>query len=121
MVPPNLIDRVKEDVKRYVAAKGYGDGPGVNPLVPRDCVAAFAMARLLTEQGFDHYVSVDPEGLVYGYFCEKLGVRLRSVFVDYPPRRFETRDDLAVIRGRRVLVLEDDVVSGVTLELVQSG
>ncbi len=76
------------------------------------------MAKLLTENQFDRYLAVAPEGHVYGFFLEWLGARVLSVFVDYPPWQLETRDDLAVIRGGRVPILEDDIISGVTLQLV---
>ena len=41
-----------------------------------------------------------------------------SVHVDYPPRRCELLDDLSGVRGKRVLILEDDVASRTTLKLV---
>ena len=114
-----LLDRVSADVKRHCQAKGYVEGGWLNPLVPQDSVAAWAMAGLLTSQRqFDHYVAVAPEGHVYGYFFEKRGATILSVFVDYPPRRFEALDDLSQISGRRVLILEDDVVSGISLKFV---
>ena len=43
-----------------------------------------------------------------------------AVHVDYPPRNCEVLDDLSLLRGQRVLILEDDVVSGLTLRLVVS-
>ena len=120
MVPVGLIDRVAADVWQYCRqSKGYEDAPYVNPLVPVDCVSALMMARLLIERRiFDHYVSVAPEGHVYGYFFEQLGQPILSVYVDYPPRSFAALDDLSPVRDGRVLILEDDVVSGITLRLV---
>ena len=44
--------------------------------------------------------------------------RFSPVFVDYPPRCVHHVDDLSAIRDRRVLLVEDDIVSGVSLELV---
>jgi len=41
-----------------------------------------------------------------------------SVFVDYPPTRCDSADDLTVLRGGRVLIVEDDVIGGRTLRLV---
>jgi hypothetical protein len=94
-------------------------GPGWNPLAPRDSVAAFQMARDLVRGGrFDHYVAVAPEGHVYGYFFERLGLPIRSVYVDYPPRRADAGPELAEVRGGRVLLLEDDIISGESLRLV---
>ncbi|MGO8747984.1 MAG: hypothetical protein ACLQNE_18570 [Thermoguttaceae bacterium] len=120
MLPKQLVERVIVDVQRHCRnAKGYEEGPWVNPLVPHDCVAALAMARWLVEKGaFDHCVAVAPEGHLYGYFFEKLGIPVLSVHVDYPPRCFKALDDLSVLRGGRILLLEDDVISGVTLRLV---
>jgi hypothetical protein len=111
-------DAVLAAVKQHCQAKGYIKKPAVNNFVPYDPVAAFAMADLLVRQRFDHVVAVAPEGHVYGFFLERLGVAVRSVYVDYPPTRCDAVEDLAVIRGGRVLVIEDDVVSGRTLELV---
>jgi hypothetical protein len=120
MVCQELLDKVMSQVRRHCRrAKGYEEGGWVNPLVPSNCVSAFMMARFLTEQEtFEHYVAVAPEGHVYGYFFEQLGVRVLSVHVDYPPRRCEVLDDLSALRDDSVLILEDDVVSGVTLQLV---
>lgn len=120
MLKKKLLDKVIAQVRQHCRrAKGYEEGLWVNPLVPADCVSAFMMARLVTEQeAFDHYVAVAPEGHVYGFFFEQLGVRVLSVHVDYPPRRCEVLDDLSVLRNGRVLIIEDDVLSGVTLRLV---
>jgi hypothetical protein len=90
----------------------------VNPLVPADSVAAFAMANWLIDQRcFDVCVSVAPEGHSYGYFFELRGSHPLSVHVDYPPQTCTMLDDLSVMENRRVLILEDDVVSGITLQL----
>jgi hypothetical protein len=77
------------------------------------------MAGFLTKRcALDHCIAIAPEGHVYLYFFKKLGVPVLSVYVDYPPRQCQSLDDLSVIRDRRVLLLEDDVISGVTLRLV---
>lgn len=111
-------DQILSAVKLHCEAKGYCEGRGINNFAPHDCVAAFAMAGLLTSAGFDHYVAVAPEGHIYGFFLERLGTTVLSVFTDYPPTRCEAVEDLTVIRGGRVLVIEDDVASGRTLRLV---
>ncbi len=120
MVSQDLLDEIALRVGRHCQqAKGYEDGPWVNPLIPVDCISALVMARFLVEEeAFDHYVAVAPEGHVYGYFIEQLGTPVLSVHVDYPPRRCQLLDDLSVLRGARVLIIEDDVISGVTLGLV---
>ena len=119
MVPELLLQRVADDVKRHCAAKGYVRGPNWNLLTPNDSVAALAMARLLLgEARFDHLIAIAPEGHVYGYFFERLGGTVLSLTVDYPPRHVEVVDDLSIIRDQRVLLIEDDIISGVTLRLV---
>lgn len=120
MVPQQIIERVIADVGRHVrSSKGYEVESFVNPLTPVDSVAAFAMAQLLTEtNAFDVCVSVAPEGHVYGYFFQLFAAPILSVHVDYPPRRCEILDDLEIICGKRVLILEDDVASGTTLRHV---
>ena len=119
MLTEKLLEKVKSDVHCHCVAKGDTEGPGINPLVPRDCVCAFAMAKLLVELNiFDSYIAVAPEGHVYGYFFEKLENRVLSVFVDYPPKTLRTIDDLSLVTGGHVLILEDDVISGITLRFV---
>jgi hypothetical protein len=119
VVSARLFEQVAEAVRGHCVAKGYVGGPNWNPLAPQDSVAALAMAKGLSWSGaFDHYIAVAPEGHVYGFFFERLGVPVLSIFVDYPPTRADSADDLSAIRGGRVLLIEDDVVSGLSLELV---
>lgn len=122
-VSTELLERVVADVGKHVRkSKGYETESWINPLIPVDCIAAFAMAKILTERAlFDCCVSVAPEGHVYGYFFEAcFGASVLSVHVDYPPRRCEVLDDLDPVIGKRVLILEDDVASGTTLRHVVS-
>ena len=119
MVPQQLLESVAQQACQHCAAKGYVSGPNWNPLEPQDPVTALAMASLLVGSGqFDHYLAVAPEGHAYGYFFERFGARVLSVFVDYPPRQVTQADNLTAVSGGRVLVIEDDVVSGVSLGLV---
>lgn len=123
MVSPEVVERVLAEVDKHVrASEGYETDSWINPLTPVDSVSAFAMAKILTERRlFDHCVSVAPEGHVYGYFFEKcFGASVLSVHVDYPPRHCRVLDDLSAVRGKRVLILEDDVASGITLGYVVS-
>ena len=118
MVSQLALNVVRTAVRRHCQAKGYREGPGVNNFAPHDPVAAFGMARLLTAAGFDRYLAIAPEGHIYGYFFERLGAPVLSVFTDFPPTRCATEDDLQAIQGQRVLLLEDDVIGGRTLRLV---
>lgn len=122
MIPQQLTEYIASDIQQHVRkSKGFEQGPWVNPLVPVDCVQSFMMAHMLIEsRAFDYCVAVAPEGHVYGYFFERLGASVLSVHVDYPPRTCQVLDDLSRLRGQRVLILEDDVVSGLTLRLVVS-
>jgi hypothetical protein len=118
VVSSRLLERVAAEARGHCAEKGYVRGRNWNPLIPQDSVAVLAMARELTMSGaFDRYIAVAPEGHVYGYFFERLGARVLSIFVDYPPTRVESADDLSAIHGQRVLLIEDDVVSGISLDL----
>lgn len=120
MVSEQLLNDVASLVDQHIrGSKGFEEESFLNPLTPTDCVAAFGMAQALAQaRKFDHLVAVAPEGHVYGYFFQRLGNPVLSVHVDYPPRRCEILDDLEVLRGKRVLILEDDVASGTTLRLV---
>jgi hypothetical protein len=118
MISRQFLDAVLADVRRHCQARGYREGPGVNNFVPHDAVAAFGMAELLVAAGFDRYLAVAPEGHIYGYFFERLGVPVLSVFTDYPPTQVTSEDDLRTVQGRRVLLIEDDVIGGRTLRLV---
>ncbi|HYT87968.1 MAG TPA: hypothetical protein VEL76_04555, partial [Gemmataceae bacterium] len=51
---------------------------------------------------------------------EHLEAKVLSVCTDYPPTRCESADDLVVLKGSRVLLIEDDVIGGGTLRLVVS-
>ncbi len=122
MIPQQLTEYVTANIQQHVRqSKGFEQGPWVNPLIPVDCVQSFMMARMLIERKlFDICVAVAPEGHVYGYFFERLGASVLTVHVDYPPRTCQVLDDLSRLRGQRVLILEDDIVSGLTLRLVVS-
>lgn len=73
MTTRRVLDAVLADVRRHCQAKGYRERAGVNNSVPHDAVAAFGMAKLLANRGFEHYVAVAPEGHIYGYSFEHLG------------------------------------------------
>ena len=119
MISKRLLAQVALLARDHCAAKGYTSGRNWNPLNPQDSVAAWAMAMRLTGSGtVDEYIAIAPEGHAYGFFFERVGIPVLSIFVDYPPTRIATSDDLSLIRGRRVLLIEDDIVSGASLGLV---
>lgn len=116
----DISNRVVDKVQRHCQSKGYAEGQGVNNFVPHDCVAAFQMARFFVgRQTFDHFVAIAPEGHIYGYFLENLGVNVLSIYTDPPPATtVMMTEDFSVISGGKVLLIEDDVISGSTLRLV---
>jgi hypothetical protein len=112
----DLATRIEDHVCN---SKGFEEESFVNPFSPVDSLSAFAAAQLLiAEHRHDVYVAVAPEGHVYGFFFEHFGANVLSVHVGYPPRECLILDGMSGIRGRRVLILEDDVASGTTLRLV---
>ncbi|MCS7466932.1 phosphoribosyltransferase domain-containing protein [Stieleria sp. ICT_E10.1] len=120
MIDQELLRDVAARVEIHVRnSKGFEEESFVNPFSPVDSVSAFAAARrLVTERDHDAFIAVAPEGHVYGFFFEYWGASVLSVHVGYPPRECLILDDLSGIRGRRVLILEDDVASGTTLRVV---
>ena len=116
-----VLQHVLRNVSDYCHEKGVLEAPGINNLVPHDCVNAYAMANYLVKTvGFSHYVSVAPEGYIYGYFFNKIGIHPLAISVDYPPKKASTLDDLLPIAGGTVLIIEDDVIGGGTLKIVVS-
>ena len=91
-----------------------------NPHVPVSPLGAFVAAHKAVQNGFDVVVIVGPEGFAYEPYFKDLG--LSTVAVNIPeslpdePRSFRALDDLSVLQGKRVLVVEDDVRTGATLE-----
>ena len=117
MQTKSIYTAVCEDVQRHCMAKGYREGNGVNNFIPHDAIASYGVAKLLAGK-FDRYVSVAPEGHIYGYFLERMGISVLSVFTDYPQTCCTSDDDLTVLENKRILLIEDDVISGKTLQLV---
>ena len=115
-----LYQAVCKDVEKYCIEKGYIEGPGVNNFVPHDAVTAFGTAhRLVHEIGFDCYLAIAPEGHIYGYFFEKLGCKTMDVYVPYPADdSIQMTAKISEIKQKRILLIEDDVVSGKSLKVV---
>jgi hypothetical protein len=56
------------------------------------------MAKLLAGQ-FDQYVAVAPEGHIYSYVFERLGIPVLSVHTDYPLTTCK-REDLSLLTNQ---------------------
>jgi hypothetical protein len=116
-----VLQYVLGRISSYCHERGAWEALGVNNLVPHDCANAYAMARYLVQDvGFDHYISVAPEGHIYGYFFSRIGIQPLAVSVDYPPTKLVAIDNLFQIVGGTVLIIEDDVIGGGTLRIVIS-
>lgn len=91
-----------------------------NPHNPSSPLTAFNAARRAVQDGYDFALIVGPEGFAYEPYFLDLG--LPTVAVNIPESRPDERrtmkkfDDLSVLEGKRVLVVEDDVRTGATLE-----
>jgi hypothetical protein len=113
-----IEEQVKEKVRAYCHNKGFQETEDTNNFIPHDCIKAFQMAKLLTSQGFDIYLAIAPEGFIYSYFFEAFGAKIISVTADYPPTYVKANEDLSAVKGKSVLVIEDDVIGGGTLRLL---
>ncbi|HII39301.1 TPA: phosphoribosyltransferase [Candidatus Micrarchaeota archaeon] len=94
-----------------------------NKHLPHDTLAAFhAAAKAVKSGGFDYALIVGPEGVAYEARFNELG--LPTVAVNVPearpgkPRQLKKLDDLSLLKGKKVLVVEDDVRTGATLQRV---
>jgi hypothetical protein len=90
--------------------------------VPISYTAAFRNAQGAVKDGYDVALIVGPEGIAYAPMFEDLGIETLVINIpeDSPdgPRTFTVLSDLERLRGKRVLVVEDDVVSGATLRKI---
>lgn len=90
-----------------------------NSHIPHSYVAAFHSAQKAVKNKYDIALIVGPEGFAYEPIFRDLGMKTIAVNIpeaDYGGKRsIEIFDHLAVLRGKRVLVVEDDVQSGATL------
>lgn len=91
-----------------------------NEHIPHSFTSAFRTAKEALERGgYDVALLVGPEGFAYEPIFRDLGIP--TVAVNIPESDFGGRrtlkkfDDLSKLRGKRVLVVEDDVHSGATL------
>lgn len=91
-----------------------------NPHYPSNPLAAFNAARKAAREGFDVALIVGPEGFAYEPYFHDLGIP--TVAVNIPesgadePRTIKLLDDLSTLQGKKVLVVEDDVRTGATLQ-----
>jgi hypothetical protein len=113
-----LLEKLAErEVAEY--AKEHGCG---KIFVPHMVLEAITNSRTLAESGaYDLGLSVEPEGCAYAYFFETQGMRILHVYADFDGKGgidYREVDDLGELRGKRILIIEDDIQTGLTLRTV---
>lgn len=91
-----------------------------NSHYPSNPLAAFNAAWKAAREGFDVALIVGPEGFVYEPYFRDLGIPTMAVNIpeigEDEARTIKLFDNLAELRGKKVLVVEDDVRTGATLQ-----
>ncbi|HKY62468.1 MAG TPA: phosphoribosyltransferase family protein [bacterium] len=99
--------------KGIEAAEDYGLA---NVHGPHSYVAAFNAAQKTVKRGHELALIVGPEGFAYAPIFHDLGLETLAVNIGEAnpagKRPVEALDDLSRLRGKKVLVVEDDVHSG---------
>ncbi len=89
---------------------------------PADPVGAFAAAKKAVEDGFEAALIVGPEGFAYEPYFKDLGIETIAISVDWDSKKksqsIKILDDLTKLKEKKVLIVDDDVTSGATLEEV---
>lgn len=91
-----------------------------NSHYPSNPLAAFTAAQTAVKKGFDVALIIGPEGFAYEPYFRDLG--LPTLAINIPEsgedefRTVELLDNLSELQGKRVLVVEDDVHTGATLQ-----
>ncbi len=89
---------------------------------PHSYTAAFRAAKAAQKDSYDVALIVGPEGFSFEPIFQDLGIP--TVAINIPEdsfggaRTMKAFDDLAALKGKKVLVVEDDVQSGATLKKI---
>ncbi len=112
-----IEELLKDEIIEYAGKHGHG-----KVFIPHKQLEAVATSGELVASGrYDLGLSVEPEGCGYAYFFEMQGMRVLHVFADFDGKGgidYRETEDLGPIRGKKVLIIEDDVQSGLTLRTV---
>jgi len=105
-------ERVAEDAAKRRSIENFHQ--------PNDPLAAFDAAYRAVKDGFDVALIVGPEGFAYEPYFQDLGLRTMAVNIpeseEGEPRSIKLYDDLASLKDKKVLIVEDDVRTGATLQ-----
>lgn len=103
--------------------RDYYSRHNLRPFFADDSIVSFSTARrVIEERQVQVGIAIGPEGFTYASIFALLGLPILHVHVDeYSTtidRPYKELDDLRGIAGKYVLLIEDDVQSGKTLERV---
>jgi len=81
--------------------------------------SCYLIHAIVTQKNYDIGICISPEALRYGALFDLFGLRTLAVYMDDsdPTRNYRELDDLKSIKGKNIIVIEDDVVTGKTLEI----
>ncbi|HPN54483.1 MAG TPA: phosphoribosyltransferase family protein [Candidatus Moranbacteria bacterium] len=120
---PNNFERELIEARYEKQAQEESEKRGVENIhIPSYPLTAFEAAREAVKKEFDVALIVGPEGFAYEPYFIDLG--LPTLAINIPEsKENETRtltsfDDLSVLKNKKVLVVEDDVRTGATLQKI---
>ncbi len=109
--------RYKNQAQELAKARGIE-----NPHNPNEPAAAFKAAHLAVNKGFEIALIIGPEGFAYEPYFKDLGIQTIAINIpesgEGEERTVALLDDLTSLHGKKVLIVEDDVRSGATLQKV---
>ncbi|MBF0105997.1 MAG: phosphoribosyltransferase [Deltaproteobacteria bacterium] len=126
MFLPDIAETLAIERYRHLAAD-YAKKRGIEsiPTIPQSYTAAFLTAQAAFEDGYDVALIVGPEAFSFEPLFVDLGISTVAVNIpeiDYDGDRTLTiLDSLSKLKGKKVLVVEDDIRSGATLRALVKG
>lgn len=110
-----LLSRYHPRAQRCAEERGIE-----NPHVPSSPLAAHYTAAVAMKEGIDYALIVGPEGFAYEPYFRELGIPTLAVNIPESapeePRTLRNLDNLSILKGKKVLIVEDDIQTGATLE-----
>lgn len=108
---------VSEEAREYAVRHGHG-----KTFIPHGILESAANSwKIIEGKTVDIGLSIEPEGCAYAYFFDAQGMKVLHVFADFDGNGgidYRKIDELGNLEGKRVLLIEDDVQSGITLRTV---